>query len=494
MRSMKRLFSAGIPIKLFALLSALALLALLVPMLKAAQYDVPSADDYANGLTTYRALKTTGSAAEVLKAAWNRVYELYYSWQGTFTAIFLFTLNPMIFGEQYYQLGPWIILITLLAGIFYLTVTVWSGMFRAPKTESCIIAVIWAVLCTQFLPRASQGIYWYTGAIYYSFYFSLAAIAFALLLRYILRKTGDRGLGKLIAASLLFLFIGGGNLVTCLTAAVVLLSMEFVLLVRKRKEWKTLLLPTLCFFFTFGLNAAAPGNSQRQVYFPQPGPVQAVFLSFREAWNFGREWFSLPVLALILLLIPLFWRIASRPGLQFPLPGLVSLYSVCLTGVMFYPPIYAMTEHNLRNLGRITNIIFFGMMGLTIFNLFYWIGWLSQKGILSEKLFPASRKNRFSLAYLLLMLLLFGFGMTQIKWFDTTSISAFRSYRSGQMGNYWHTYKERLEILKDPEVKDAVLKRFPYRPYVLFYQELSADPADNVTIAEWYGKDSVIIH
>lgn len=156
-------------------------------------------------------------------------------------------------------------------------------------------------------------------------------------------------------------------------------------------------------------------------------------------------------------------------------------------------PIYAMTEQTLDFLGRIT-IIFFGMLFLVIFNLFYWIGYLIQKGVLKKKLFPAASKNRFSLVFLTVMLLIFAAGMTQIKWFDTTSISAFRSYRSTQMGNYWHTYQQRLEILKNPEIKDAVLKRFPYQPYVLFFQELSPNAKDNTTIAAWYGKDSVIIH
>ena len=180
--------------------------------------------------------------------------------------------------------------------------------------------------------------------------------------------------------------------------------------------------------------------------------------------------------------------------MRFPLPGLVSLYSFCLTGVMFYPPIYAMTAHNLHNLGRITNIIFFGMAGLVIFNLFWWMGWLTRRGILTEKLFPAAENGRFSVIWLVLILLVFGFGMTRIKWYDTTSLSAFRSYRSGEMGNYWHTYKQRLEILKDPEVRDAVLKRFPYRPYVLFFHELSENPDGNDVIARWYRKNTVIIH
>ena len=115
---MKKISAAGIPLKVFAVLSVLALILLLVPMLKAAEYDVPSADDYANGLPTYRAWTRTGSIFSVLKAAWRHTAGLYRTWQGTFSAIFLFALNPMIFGEQYYPIGPWLILASLLGGIF----------------------------------------------------------------------------------------------------------------------------------------------------------------------------------------------------------------------------------------------------------------------------------------------------------------------------------------------------------------------------------------
>ena len=491
---MKKQTVFGIPLKVFAVLSVLAVILLLVPMLKAAEYDVPSADDYSNGISTYRAWTRTGSFISVLRTACRHVSGLYKTWQGTFSAIFLFALNPMIFGEQYYRIGPWLILASLLSGIFFLTMTLCSKIFRASKSESLIIASVWAVICTQFLPRASQGIYWYTGAVYYTFFFGLALTAFAVLIRYILRDRHTRGTGKLIAVSLLFLFIGGGNLVTGLTTAVLLATLTAVMFWRKYPDRWKLLIPILCYAAAFGVNIAAPGNSVRQKNFGQPGLIPAVFSSFGEALKSYRNWFSLPVLALILMLIPVLWNIIRRSEMQFPLPGLVSLYSFCLTGVMFYPPIYAMTAHNLHNLGRITNIIFFGMAGLVIFNLFWWMGWLTRRGILSEKLFPAAEKGRFSVIWLVLILLVFGFGMTRIKWYDTTSLSAFRSYRSGEMGNYWHTYKQRLEILKDPEIKDAVLKRFPYRPYVLFFHELSENPEENDVITSWYRKNSVIVH
>ena len=485
--------NAGISLQIFSWLALLALLLLLVPMLKAAEFDVPSADDFSYGMNTHMAWEKDHSAAAVLKAAAVKVRSTYYKWQGTFSAIFLFAVNPMIFGEEYYRIGPWMILGMLLIGIFVLTETVFRKLFGASQDETRIIAVVWAVLCTQFLPRASQGIYWYNGAVYYTFFFGLACVAYALLLRYIIREPESRGAGLLTAASLLLFFIGGGNLVTGLTTAVLLVSMEVILVLMKRREWKPLLIPCAAYFAAFIINVIAPGNAARQKKFVQPGAVRSVFISFQQAGIFSVKWFTLPVIALILLLIPVFLRISRRTAFRFRMPLLVTLYSVCLSGVMFYPPIYAMTAHNLDHLGRIINIIYFGMVFLVIFNLFYWLGWLVQRGSLPERLFPVSACGRYSLIYLMAVLLVFSFGMTRIKWFDTTSISAFRSYRSGEMGNYRHTYRKRLEILKDPEVKDAVLKRFPVRPYVLFYQELSPNPHGNGPVARWYGKDTVMI-
>lgn len=490
---MDRFLKKGIPVKILAMVLLAALILLLIPMLKASEYNVPSADDYSNGLPTYRAWSKTGDIREVLKASFRRIESLYRIWQGTFSAIFLFTLNPMIFGEQYYRFAAYPILIMLFIGIFSLSRAVWTRGFHAKKSETLCIGIVWAIICTQFLPRASQGIYWYTGAVYYTFFFGLSAAAFALLICFILRDKGKKGIGKLIAASLILFFTGGGNLVTGLTTAVALAGMELLLILNRNRDWKVLLIPTLCNYAAFGANVAAPGNAVRQRNFGQPGLVPAVFLSFKEAGGSFIKWFSLPVLALILVLIPVFWIIVSRSGKKFPLPGVVTLSSICLAAVMFYPPIYAMTDRNLQHLGRITNIIFFGMVFLFMFNLFYWMGWLNNRGILKKKHFPAASGGRLSWAYLTILLILFAFGMTRIKWFDVTSISAFRSYHSGEMGNYYHTYKGRLEILKDPDIKDAVLKRYPYRPYVLFFNEMENEPDGKGAISSWYNKDSVII-
>ena len=482
---------AGIPVKGFFILAVLALVLLLIPMINAARYDVPAEDDFSYGLSTHLAWADTGSLSAVLKAACDRVQYTWKNWQGSFAAVFMFTLVPTVFGDQYYGIGALVILTVLLLGIFTLTFAVYRRGFKASVSEAGIIACVWAVLCTQFLPRASQGIYWYNGAVYYTFFFGIACAVLSLLISYLLRAENEKGIGRLIIASVLLFFIGGGNLVTALTTSILLVSTECLLIWQKHRDRLRFLLPTVCLLTGFVINVIAPGNAVRQKHFASYGPVKAILMSFVQAGRFFVDWVSLPVIALILITIPVLWIIAGRTDFRFPLPGVVTLYAVCLSAAMFCPPVYAMTEHNLEYLGRIINIIYFGMMFLLIFVVYYWVGWLRKRGTLGEKQFTAASAGKVNLLYCALMLAVFAFGMTQIKWYDTTSISAFNSYRSGQMGSYYHTYKQRLEILNDPEVEDAVLKRFPVRPYVLFFRELSE--YKNAHVATWYGKNSVII-
>ena len=140
--------------------------------------------------------------------------------------------------------------------------------------------------------------------------------------------------------------------------------------------------------------------------------------------------------------------------------------------------------------GRVENIRFFAMVILIIFNLFYWEGWIArQLNVLSVK-----KGNGLKLSFLLGVGLLCVSGLVlSDKVQPITSISALQSYRSGEAGLYKHIYKQRLEILNDPDVKDALLRDFPKKPYVLFFADITYDPADwhNISVSRYYHKDSV---
>lgn len=60
---------------------------------------------------------------------------------------------------------------------------------------------------------------------------------------------------------------------------------------------------------------------------------------------------------------------------------------------------------------------------------------------------------------------------------------------------YYAEYQERLSILKDESVKTVYFEPYTYRPYLLFFGDITDDPDDwvNRSMAAYYGKDFVTL-
>lgn len=82
----------------------------ILPLLVIAFYNHSTSDDFSYGWMTRIAWVDTHSLWEVIKAVMLNVKETYFTWQGSYSAIALFTLQPGIWGENVYFLSTFIIL------------------------------------------------------------------------------------------------------------------------------------------------------------------------------------------------------------------------------------------------------------------------------------------------------------------------------------------------------------------------------------------------
>lgn len=98
--------------KQIAFCSIAVLTVLLTPMVIIGFYDHPSYDDFGYAALTVKAYREHSS---IIAAALKQIKFSYYAWQGTYSAIFLFSLHPAIFGEAFYCLTAPILLISLMA-------------------------------------------------------------------------------------------------------------------------------------------------------------------------------------------------------------------------------------------------------------------------------------------------------------------------------------------------------------------------------------------
>ena len=472
--------------KTLFLVSVIILSAFLIPLLLAGAYAVPCADDYSYGYEAHKVFTETGSVFRALLRGLEHVGEVYAIWQGTYSAICLFSVQPAVFGESLYALTAVIMLLSLTAGCLFICKELFSGVFGLDGYVSGVIGCAVGILCTQLLPSPVQGFYWYNGAVYYTFFYGLSLIAFALGIKSIAG-------GKKCSAvwlCILCAILGGGNYVTALTCVIIGISAVLLLILRKDGRWKKLIIPTLILLLGFAVSVAAPGNSIRQsTVESSPGVLEAVLLSFAQCAEFSVKWFSLPLIGVIVLISPLLWNSVQGSAFSFRFPLLVTVYSYCLLSAMFCPPIYA-----LGNYGefRLLNIIFFAYVLLLVVNVFYWLGWIAKKCGKNAKtgngisLLPVFGCSVCCLALVSVFILRGG---------SLCTVSALGILRNGEAKAFHSCAEKRLETLLDSSVSDAVLENYPSHPYLLYYDDISEDSSDwkNVDMASYYGKASVVL-
>ena len=112
--SMDTIAKLSLAEKLCFIMLTLFLISLL-PVCRLAFYAHPAGDDYAYGVAAHLAWTDTHSLSAVLAAAVSNVKGYYTSWQGTYSSIFLMSLQPAIFSQRLYFLTTF-----LTVGLFSL--------------------------------------------------------------------------------------------------------------------------------------------------------------------------------------------------------------------------------------------------------------------------------------------------------------------------------------------------------------------------------------
>ena len=95
----------------------------LIPLLAISFFNFPSADDFTYTANVHNALITDGLIG-LISAVLENVKEYYFSWQGTFSAIALMSLQPSVFSVSFYFITTFILLGFLIWGTFSLCKTI----------------------------------------------------------------------------------------------------------------------------------------------------------------------------------------------------------------------------------------------------------------------------------------------------------------------------------------------------------------------------------
>ena len=493
--------------KIIAIGAFLLLVLGLIPIIYIGRYAHPCADDFTYGYYTHAIWSTTKSLPQTLQWAFRQVKITYDTWQGTFSSVFLMALSPAIWGENCYLWTPIILIGMMLAAYFSFGYVALVKLLRTSKSIWVILSSLVSFVIIQSVPSPVNAYYWYNGAVHYNFMHSCTVLLFTVMLYAEVSSKRAANVLLMVAACILSVLCAGANYSTALLGLLGLCSLvglKFFL--GQRSAWK--LLPLGIYIFSFYKNVTAFGNTIRKSNFEQASPVQAVGDSFIQGVHWSRHWFTLQIILFALLVIPFLWKAVEKTKFKFPVPVLVSALSLCSISCMFTPSLYTMGGSGPD---RLINIIKMWFCLLVFVNEGYWLGYI-RRMIASGRLVFMKRLVSDNLARLMQRVTGAGMGLyiytavilsllfisfvvnVETRQFDYGAYAAYVSLKAREAQTFDREYWGRIEILKGPE-KNVTLKPFSVKPWLLYFDDITEDAADwrNGAVANWYGKDSVVL-
>ncbi len=487
----KGILTYRLPLKAVAVIACIVLAVLLVPLFRIAAYSVPWYDDYNYGNFVKNFVELERSLSSALQGAAYCIKTQWHAWQGTFSSIFFMSMIPSVWGDQYYFLGPVLIITILVIAAFSLVKVLVRDVIKADLSTCIILQAATAAFLVVMIYSPQVGFFWYNAGVHYVLTHSFCILMVAAFLK-LLVVQNKAVTGVLVVSGMVGAVISSGaNFVTSLQGLVLTISIVLLgILLRNKRTF--LLLPALCVYvYGFYMNVSAPGNDKRAAFFvgQGKGPVKSIVLSFVEAVKHIATFTDWMTIAFMILLLPVIWGMVQKSSLKFSMPLAVLLWSVCVYATGFTPSLYSMGH---AGLGRTLNAVKITYQLLLLMNEVYLLGWFCR--FLEKK----KKKTWDGKCYwwfygLVAATMLLIFAVDSNKEGSYSSYGAYKLVHSGVAYNFYQEYLDRIEDCQKDEA-NVVVKPYAWNPWMLKVGDLTDNPGSeqNAAMAKWYRKESIV--
>lgn len=493
--------------------SLVAYAALMLPLYYIARYDVPSADDYSTSWVLASAFEDSMNPLHWLESLWNNTVQQYLTLQGTFSSHFFTSICPLAISEKAYCIGPIILLTAFSLGLFFLLREVLCGIFSMPTENAVILFCGIASLSIQLMPSVAEGFYWWSGAALYTGFFALSMFVLCYYLKLLRQKIEPRKIGHYIFMALLFFIVGGSNFPTALTTWIIVTFSLCYIILEKRKQCVVALIAVLSSLGGLMVNVLSPGNTVRMLreevtYVPSIGGTLRI--SFRLGFQYFRSWFTVPVILILILAIPVIYDGLRSCRKKFRCPLFFSICTICTFCALFAPTAYS---YGWIGPARYMNVVYFGFVLLLFANEVYYIGWLCAKlqeitgNMVHRNSLYGAITQKFKKYFWGVLVGAIGIIIIVSQpnfYIDATTPggrkmyateSAIVSLKRGQARQYYYEYSIRREQLLDKATQVLTFSPYTCKPEVLYFDDITDNPKDwrNVSLANYYKKESVVL-
>lgn len=503
-------------IKAMSVVATLIYVLTTAPLLLVGLYNWPSADDMSLALETYRCWNNTGNIFATFFTAFKVGFNEYMTWMGYFYSNVMFCYSPSIFGERGAAFVSVWMLGILTFGVCYFFNALFVKAFKGDKHLANIAAMLTLTVIVQCMPEGMprvESFYWYSGAINYMFMFSMALFWLGLMIRTVYEENPKARFRKLLWASFWGFWLGGANYMTALQCAICSALVIVLVVMHKfgkaefevaddgqRKSFECIWIPSFINLVGFMASCFAPGNATREALVEGFGPIKAIFVAILYTYNTlidqHTRW---EVLAAAALMIVISWKLSGSIKHRFEHPFVFTVFALGLSASNMVPPLYALAS---MEAGRLTSIVYAEYIVLMMLTVFYVTAWARQK--LMDKFNTkedAIDNQQFSVltSHMLLIGVAFILFGSALCVYDNpryySASSAVTDVVSGDAATFLKENQERLAVLKDPNVKDAVLASYSKKPEMLVFDDITEDKEFwiNRVMARYYEKESVVL-
>ncbi len=500
-----------VSVRTIAITMGVVCVLLALPLILITWYTQPFADDYNYSMLTADAWLRTGDACAVLQAAFKQVSTSYQTWQGTYASVFFMSLQPGIFGGDWYCVSGISLILLFLGANLYFFRQVLTKLLRATWCETVSVASALTIVAILYIHDAGEGFYWFNGAIYYTGFYSFMLVFFGIITSMVVKRHVNPS--SMLGAILLAFIIGGGNYSIALISSVVLLLITVAAFIRKSDLRIALAMLLLFLIIGFLISALAPGNAKRfSVVERKIGtgldPARAILLSFAVGGYILASALNFPTIIVLLFITPFLYTAATRSTWTFrqPIPVIALMFCVYCTEAT--PPLFAMGIHIAD---RLQNIIYFTSYLFMMFSIYYILGWVQRSfhpmhdrhNLFSLFIEVVNRRRTVFFIATCAVFIIACIGVCRVGQDDSgslrisylpSSVEATLDILSGKAANYRRETRDRLKVIAQAEVgQDLVVPKHRDKMPLISYEDITDDPRDwkNKLMAQYYSLKSI---
>ncbi|MFI3283613.1 MAG: DUF6056 family protein [Erysipelotrichaceae bacterium] len=456
---------------------------MVLPILMIAIYNRPVADDYDYTYLTAKTFAENGfDWFKIIASAWQTNMSFYNNWQGLYTSAFLLSLAPNIFGEQFYGLGTYIIVLFMFICTYIFTSILSNTLTDCKnKVVNLFVAFFLTFVFIQCMPSYLEGLFWYNGAANYIPFAFLNFIVWSLLFKiYLLKEVKHKSLLILLTTIMSFV-ISGGNHVTAFANILFLFSLSILFIIQKRKE---IFPPLVSAIIGFVIVMIAPGTAIRSAALGHNGNVFiSIIAALYKSLGVINGWINLSFILFLIVMTPILYRIVkeNKFNFSFKYPLLLVIAEYLFISAMYSIPFYSMGGFGE---GRIYNVIWITFIFLSIIAYAYFLGWLSKKTNIS---LPIIKFKHLEFVLTLSCILFMGiYGSTD----QGLTFIAVTELISGEAKAFSVEMDARIALYNDDSLTEVGVSPIINKGTILYFGDLSSSTEEwvNASISEYYGK------